>query len=136
MNALSAFIEKLNGYFRLMPAQRGKSFQVTETRCGSGQSYGQERIREPIVGLLNLIRCGFKYMRGYKKRGADDCRYSYHQAPQGPSHENKTMSTPLLLRALPFFGLVFEFCGFVVKTKKALILVCAVFLQHKDNNSF
>ncbi|GET35229.1 hypothetical protein PbJCM13498_40920 [Prolixibacter bellariivorans] len=30
-----------------------------------------------------------------KKEGANDCHYSYNQAPQGPSQENKTMSAPL-----------------------------------------
>ncbi|MDY9919213.1 MULTISPECIES: hypothetical protein [Proteiniphilum] len=28
-----------NRYFRRKPAKRGVSFQVTETRCGNGQSY-------------------------------------------------------------------------------------------------
>lgn len=40
-NALSAFIEKLNGYFRLKPAERVESLQRTETRCGNGQSCGR-----------------------------------------------------------------------------------------------
>ena len=30
-----------------------------------------------------------------KKEGANDCHYSSLQAPQGPCHENKTMSAPL-----------------------------------------
>jgi len=107
------FKKKRNRYFRRTPAERGKSFQVTEIRCGIRQSYGEECTRRD------------------KKRGADDCRYSSLQAPQGPLHENMTMSTPLLLRALPFFGPVFEFCGFVKKTKKALYYFVPLFNDTK-----
>ncbi|WP_352422387.1 hypothetical protein [Proteiniphilum sp.] len=58
-----------------------------------------------------LFDMALKYMYGYKKE-ARTIVYSFSLAPQGPLPENTTMSTPLLLRALPFLVSGFEFCGF------------------------
>jgi hypothetical protein len=68
--------------------------------------------------LQSVLLCDRKYD---KKEGANDCHYSYNQAPQGPSSENKTMSTPLYSKGR-FHHLTsdFEFCGFDCKAKKAL----------------